>query len=772
MRKKALLMSILFGYLAIMMEASAQPAPTYTESAINVDGQLNEAQWQSAPVIEDFGVIRPETFANPKHPTKARVLYGEQGLYFAISNYQPANTQVERLSARDNNVERDSVQLVLDTSGNGLYGYVFTVGLGGSLMDGTVQPERKFAYEWNAPWQAKTSRHDDRWDAEVFIPWSALKLPSATDKRTIGLSIERRISYLAENWAAPALARSSNVFLSALLPLEFNVVEAESELVFVPYFSSTFDQLNNTNDQNFGFDLYYQPSSDSQLSVTIMPDFGQVENDEIVVNFSAFETFTPEKRAFFLEGQEIFKPKGERMVNTRRIGARPDVPQLSEGQEVETSVGFSDVLAAGKYTGQTGNMRYGVMSAFEDDSAYTLTDGTEGTVDGRNYLVLRNVWETQDDDGQFQSIGYLGALTDHHYGLHQSHLIDGEFRTADQQWQFDGQFYMSDAWDEQGYGQRVRAEYSPEAGVKHLFTIKHYDRQLRLNDLGYLRRNDLLNFHYGLHTPEVTDTEDYKSRDQGLWFDHRKNLDGKTLQTRLGIWGVWTLNNLSQFNLTFNYTDSAWNDRKTRGYGAYRTNRYANLWSRWRSDRSLPFSYGIAGWMRHAQLAGTIASIRPFIKYSPTDRINIDADIRYKMEDNWQIWGGDEDRINTFDAQQLDMTVKTTWIIDDSQELRIAMQWVGLTAEARDRYRIGLDGSLEQSEVDELQESFAQADLALQVRYKYEFAPLSDLYLVYSRGGNAFESTYEDAQGFDGLFSDSLDGTIADQLTLKVRYRF
>ena len=70
------------------------------------------------------------------------------------------------------------------------------VGLGGSLIDATVQPERNFSYEWNAPWYAKTIRYDDRWDAEIFIPWNALRLPETTDTRTIGLSLERHISYL------------------------------------------------------------------------------------------------------------------------------------------------------------------------------------------------------------------------------------------------------------------------------------------------------------------------------------------------------------------------------------------------------------------------------------------------------------------------------------------------------------------------------------------------------------------------------------------------
>ena len=83
------------------------------------------------------------------------------------------------------------------------------------------------------------------------------------------------------------------------------------------------------------------------------PDFGAVESDDVVVNLTAFETFFPEKRLFFLEGREVFsttprsQPAGASpagigsrqtsstftgepttLLNTRRIGgpARVNVP--------------------------------------------------------------------------------------------------------------------------------------------------------------------------------------------------------------------------------------------------------------------------------------------------------------------------------------------------------------------------------------------------------------------------------------------------------------
>ena len=222
--------------------------PQLTDQAIIIDGKFDEAPWQSADTIDNFTVVKPDTGEQPSHQTTTKILYTQEGIYFAISNYQPHVTQVERQTSRDVNAERDQVRIVLDTSNKGLYGYVFTVALVGSLIDGTVLPEKNFSYEWNAPWQAQTTRHPDKWLAEVFIPWNALKLPSVPQSenstRTVGLSIERHISYLGEDWAVPAIGANRNVFLSALMPVEFAVLESTSELTFVPYFSSSFDRLN------------------------------------------------------------------------------------------------------------------------------------------------------------------------------------------------------------------------------------------------------------------------------------------------------------------------------------------------------------------------------------------------------------------------------------------------------------------------------------------------------------------------------------------------
>jgi hypothetical protein len=55
------------------------------------------------------------------------------------------------------------------------------------------------------------------------------------------------------------------------------------------------------------------------------------------------------------------------------------------------------------------------------------------------------------------------------------------------------------------------------------------------------------------------------------------------------------------------------------------------------------------------------------------------------------------------------------------------------------------------------------------VRYRWEIAPLSDLFLVYTRGSN-LPSQPED--GLGDLFTDALNDPVIDVFVMKLRYRF
>ena len=114
-----------------------------------------------------------------------------------------------------------------------------------------------------------------------------------------------------------------------------------------------------------GVDLKYGLGSSATLSLTVNPDFGQVEQDPAVLNLSVFETRFAENRPFFLEDARTFIPPYPPfpLFYSRRIGRRPGRFSLEEGDELVSR--FPDrttILGAAKLTGVGGDWRYGGLT--------------------------------------------------------------------------------------------------------------------------------------------------------------------------------------------------------------------------------------------------------------------------------------------------------------------------------------------------------------------------------------------------------------------------
>ncbi len=59
--------------------------------------------------------------------------------------------------------------------------------------------------------------------------------------------------------------------------------------------------------------------------------------------------------------------------------------------------------------------------------------------------------------------------------------------------------------------------------------------------------------------------------------------------------------------------------------------------------------------------------------------------------------------------------------------------------------------------------------LTTQLRYRWEIAPLTDLYLVYNLGNSLLRSG---DSNFSDLFSDAFKDPIVENFVVKLRYRF
>ena len=113
-------------------------------------------------------------------------------------------------------------------------------------------------------------------------------------------------------------------------------INSPIRLSFMPYasiYAHIYDG-ETTFPYNYGIDLKYGINESFTLDMTLIPDFGQVATDAMVLNLSPFEVKYEEKRQFFNEGTELFS-KGGDMFYSRRLQ--------------------DDLLNASKVTGRTKN---------------------------------------------------------------------------------------------------------------------------------------------------------------------------------------------------------------------------------------------------------------------------------------------------------------------------------------------------------------------------------------------------------------------------------
>ena len=774
-----------------------------------MDGRLDESIWSEVPGYDNMLVVDPDTLADTRYKTDVRMFYTDKGLHIAAFMEQPPETLVARLSSRDLFINRDAIGITLDTSGEGLYGYWFSVNLGGSVLDGKVAPERQFSREWDGPWTSATAVLDNGWSAEMFLPWSMMTIADTQSRdRKLGFWINRKVAYIDERWSWPALPFASKRFMSALATMRTPNVEPKQQMAAFPFVSHTGDDASGEDESRVGVDLSWRPSTDLQVTAAINPDFGAVESDDVVVNLTAFETFFPENRLFFLEGQEVFtttprslvrtsSPSGAgsrgtastfnseptTLLNTRRIGgaARIDVPTNIDVPGVELG-SPTNLLGAVKVTGQSGGFRYGGLGAVEDEVSLrgTVSSGVNQgkeinvTSDGRDFGVVRLLYEDVGDGRR--SIGYLGTVVSYPDDEAVVHGIDSHWLSKNGAWQIDGQLINSEVSSETGYGGLLDVSYKPKQGVQHGLAIDYLDDNLDVSDLGFIRRNDVTSVVYSYSWSTGRDLKFLRNKRRSVLVSNSWNTDGLLVRSGVFLRNAWTFKNLSEIRTEFNYFPARWDDRNSFGNGRYKVeDRFVGEVG-FGTNTSKKLSFSALFGVRQEELSSWTRRSSIGLTYQPSDRFSFDLDLNYLQRKDWLLH--DRDRLfATYNADDFQPRIGMDVFLSAKQQIRFTLQWAGITAQERDFYEIpvseddliAVSDPIRSGLVTATNGDFAISRLTAQLRYRWEIGPLSDLFVVYTRGSNLPDRVDD---GFSDLFDDALNTPIVDVYVVKLRYRF
>ncbi|MBT8080676.1 MAG: hypothetical protein KJO31_18995 [Gammaproteobacteria bacterium] len=748
---------------------------------IELDGLLREEAWRRIDAFDRMRVTEPDTLVETPYSSKVLLFYTDRGLYVGFDLEQPADTFVRRFTVRDDGeTNRDFVSITLDTSGSGRFGYWMALALGDNQRDGTILPERQYSREWDGAWYGATEFTDAGWSAEFLIPWSQMAMPKSSGTRNIGLFVSRKVAHLNQRWSWPALPGSQARFISAFQPMHLDGVDPRQQWSLFPSVANTYDSVVDNMRYRAGFDAFWRPSTNFQLTATVNPDFGAVESDDVDINLTANETFFPEKRLFFQEGREIFNTTPRAggndnfnrftMINTRRIGSRPrelDLPtgfELSDRQELRPA----DVIAAGKATGQLGALRYGIIAAVEDDTSYDV-DGATLIQDGRNFGAIRAIYE-DNFNAAYRGLGFISTLVTHPESDALVNGVDAHFLSTDGHWKIDGQLFHSDV-DEEGSGIGVLGDiiYQPRQGLRHFLQLTYFDDTVDVNDFGFLQQNDMREIRYRI---DITKSDITWARDIELFpfIRYRENSDGFRIGATAGIFFDMNLNNLDRMEGSLRWSPEIFDDRNSFDNGTFRGEEKPTVTLEYQTNTARKLSIFGRGEYRGEDTGGYQTELKVGANWQPFHNLRVEGSVEFGKRDGWLLH--EEDQFFTeFNADIFQPELRVDFFPSAKQQLRVALQWVGIQAE-EDRYYALPPGTTDLVDIPNPwpvgdRKSFSISQLNFQIRYRWQIAPLSDLFIVYTKGDRRDTELIE----FNDMFRESWQDPLIDQIVLKIRYR-
>ena len=322
-----------------------------------IDGAVGEDEWQGAVAATNFIQYEPRRGEPSASRTEALVLYDAGHLYVAFRAWdsEPITAQ---LTQRDADLLRDdAVVVVIDTTNDRRSGYYFITNVLGTQADGRIADDGRTTEPiWDAPWESAARRTDDGWSAEFSIPLSSVRY-AAGDRQTWGINFgrSRRRTLETSFWSGP-LDNQWRVSEAGHLT-SLSVPPPVDRIQVVPYGLSRL-QDRVAPEWNAGIDARYALTPTIAAYGTLYPDFATIEADQEQINLTRFELTLPEKRQFFLEGQEQFNQRF-RTFYSRRI---------------------ADITAGAKLLGKQGPWTIAAISAQADPV---------GSSRGANYAIGR-----------------------------------------------------------------------------------------------------------------------------------------------------------------------------------------------------------------------------------------------------------------------------------------------------------------------------------------------------------------------------------------------
>lgn len=508
------------------------------QSAKTIDGKLEANEWNEVSILDSFVEFRPKPgdLEESNKLTTVYLGYNDEGIFIAGICREATNQDISyELAGRDGFGNNDFVGIIFDTYLDNQNGFEYFVTPLNEQMDAKVSPsvDESEDFSWNAVWQSATSLHENEWHFEIFIPFSAIRF-SKKNVQDWGLNVTRRRVKTGEQYMWNPVWPTVNGFLTQEGHWTgLQNIKPPLRLQFSPYFSfysnhypSDTKDSGWSNQVNGGMDVKWGINQAFTLDATLIPDFGQVQSDNQVLNLTPFEVRFNENRPFFTEGIELFN-KGN-FFYSRRIGGTPYYynlvhHKLNDREKILQNPLETRLINASKISGRTEKgMGLAFLNALTAAQFATIEniDTREQRQELTNPLTNFNVLVVDQTFKNNSSVSFVNTSVlrrgEAHEAIVTSLLFDLNDNTNT--WNIGGKLASSQI-----------IESKVQTGYNHLFYFgkksgrfnfnafqELTDTRFTSNDLGYFTNNNFIN--HGLWMS-------YRWVNPGSWYN-RINING------------------------------------------------------------------------------------------------------------------------------------------------------------------------------------------------------------------------------------------------------
>jgi len=334
----ALVGMLLFTFALRAQTGSEDPRDSYqlhikkASSPIVLDGLMGEMAWEAAEVAGDFWLKFPRDGEPAPKRTEVRMTYDDRFLYVLAVCYGPDTYVVQTLKRDSRFFDGDAFGVILDPMNRRTNGFLFGVSpfnvQAEDLLSQTTFGRLNFS--WDNRWYSEVTRFNDRYIVEMAIPFKTLRFEP--DNTTWGINFFRNDlgSNEYHSWTPlPVNFQLTDLGYTGALAWDQAPVKTGTNVSLIPYVRGSLyrdkeaDPAETSTELDAGLDAKLALTSSLNLDLTVNPDFSQVDVDVQQTNLTRFSLNFPERRPFFLENNDLFTNFGTppaQPIFTRRMG--------------------------------------------------------------------------------------------------------------------------------------------------------------------------------------------------------------------------------------------------------------------------------------------------------------------------------------------------------------------------------------------------------------------------------------------------------------------